>query len=274
MLKIIAATDFSPASKHAIEFIINATKNLQREIVILNVVHMDGPPPASMISSIIESLKAKAYFDYQSLSEEIMQKYGEHLPIRFHAEVGGPAHKVIEKVARDENADMIVLGMKGMSDMQKVFLGSVAASTAMSSKFPVMIVPTGCQIYPIEHIVDATDLYQDESEFNKVMKYAKLFNAKVSMLHIYNGDDETEQARMKVLNEGIDKKYGNLNVQYVSHKNEHVTDGIERFTAEHPTDLLVAFTHKRLFYERLFNPSIAKELAFESKVTLLILKSE
>ncbi len=272
MYKIVAATDFSDASKHALRFIINATQSLKREIVILNVIHLDGPPPASMLSTILESLKTKAYLDYQTLSEELAGEFGEDLPLRFHAEIGQPTHRILERVADEENADVVVLGMKGLSNLEKVFLGSVAASTAMHSKFPVMIVPDGCQIYPIEHIVDATDLYQDEEEFKQVIHFADMFKARVSMLHVYNHDDEAEQQRIDALNEGLAKKFTGKDIHYVSQKHEHVVDGIEQYTSEHPTDLLVVFTHKRLFYERLFNPSISKELAFDTKVAMLILK--
>lgn len=171
--------------------------------------------------------------------------------------------------------DLIVMGMKGLSGVEKAFLGSVAANVAMHSRFPVMIVPANCQIYPIEHIVDATDLYQDEIEFGAVMQFARLFGAEVSMLHVFASDDAVEQTNIQALNEGLVKKYGELkDVRYVSVKNDNVVNGIEAYTNEHPTDLLVVFTHKRLFYERLFDRSISRELAFESKVALLVLKSE
>ncbi|HAE35068.1 MAG: universal stress protein [Chitinophagales bacterium] len=275
MLKIIAATDFSEAAKHALRFIVNATRNMDREILVLNVVHLDGPPPSAMMSSIIESLKTKAYFDYQTLSAEISAEFGEEIPMRFHAEVGHPASRIIQRYAAAEGADLIVMGMKGLSGVEKAFLGSVAANVAMHSRFPVMIVPANCQIYPIEHIVDATDLYQDEIEFGAVMQFARLFGAEVSMLHVFASDDAVEQTNIQALNEGLVKKYGELkDVRYVSVKNDNVVNGIEAYTNEHPTDLLVVFTHKRLFYERLFDRSISRELAFESKVALLVLKSE
>jgi len=137
-----------------------------------------------------------------------------------------------------------------------------------------MIVPAECQIYPIEHIVDATDLYQDETEFNLVMRFADLFNSRVSMLHVCQEYDEAEKERIDMLNGALAGRIGKRDVKYVSQVHEHVVDGIEKYTSEHPTDLLMVFTHKRLFYEKLFNPSLAKELAFESKVSLLILKSE
>ena len=107
------------------------------------------------------------------------------------------------------------------------------------------------------------------------MQFARLFGAEVSMLHVFASDDAVEQTNIQALNEGLVKKYGELkDVRYVSVKNDNVVNGIEAYTNEHPTDLLVVFTHKRLFYERLFDRSISRELAFESKVALLVLKSE
>jgi nucleotide-binding universal stress UspA family protein len=274
MIKIIVATDFSPAAKHALRYILKATEKLEREIVVVNVVHIDSQSPPSLLSTLLESMKTKAYFDFQALSEDMSKEFGANLPISFHAEIGRPTSKLIEKIADQENADLIVVGKKGETDMEKVFLGSVAASTAMHSKYPVIVVPADCKIYPIEHIVDATDLYQDEQEFRKVMQFAALFNAKVSLLHIYSDDENTEKANIAVLNEGLERKYGLSNVRYISQFNKSIADGIEQYTMEQPTDLLVVFTHKRLFYERLFNPSISKELAFDSKVALLVLKDD
>lgn len=273
MLKILATSDFSDASKHALRYAIKITENIQGEIVLLNVVYMDGPPAASMSSMLLESMKTKAYFKFQEFAESLDAEFGRKLNLQLRVEIGYPVARIIEKVAAEENAELIVLGRKGLSGLEKVFIGSVAAHVAMNSKYPVLLVPAKAELKPVEKMVDACDLYQTEEEFETVTYFASKLNATITMLHIFSDEEQRNKNNFTELATTMQEKFHTNNFNYASEVNSNVVDGIEHYLQNNATDMLVVFTHKRLFYERLFNRSVSKELANEIDIPVLVLKA-
>lgn len=71
----------------------------------------------------------------------------------------------------------------------------------------------------------------------------------------------------------MQEKFHTHNFNYASEVNSNVVEGIEHYLQNNSTDMLVVFTHKRLFYERLFNRSVTKELANEIDIPVLVLKA-
>lgn len=273
MMKILVATDFSEASKHALRYAITITRNIPSEIVVLHVAHLEGPPAVSISSTLLETLKTKAYFNFQGLEETMESEFGKDLNLQFRIETGYPVARSIETVAAEENAEMIFIGRKGLSALEKVFIGSIAAQVAMHSKFPVLLVPEKAVLNPVERMVNACDLYQSEEEFEMVTYFASKLKATITMLHIFSDAAQRDKSNLAELAAAMQKKYDVENFQYASGVNSDVVDGIEEYLQKNPTDLLAVFTHKRFFYERLFNRSISKEVANEIDIPLLVLKA-
>lgn len=274
MLKVLAATDFSDASKHAIRYALKITEDIPNEIILLNVVYMDGPPAASMSSTLLEAMKTKAYYNFQVFAGELKQEFGDNIRIRERVEIGYPAARIIEKVAAEEDVEFIALGMKGLSAIAKVFIGSVAASVAMNSKFPVLIVPQETEIKKATRLIDATDLYQNEEEFKKVTYFAGRLNAQITMLHIFPSKEACDKTDLPALAENMRQRFNTDNFDYDCAINPDVVEGIANYIKSHQTDILVVFTHKRLFYERWFNRSVTKDIAYESHIPTLVLKAD
>ncbi len=64
--------------------------------------------------------------------------------------------------------------------------------------------------------------------------------------------------------------YPGLSVQ-VS-RNEDILQGIEFYVTEHTADMIVMFTYKHSFFEKLFGKSITRKMAFHTKTPLLSIK--
>lgn len=273
MLKILATTDFSEASKHAIRYAIKITENIPSEIILLNVVYMDGPPAASMSSMLLESMKSQGHYNFQLFAAELEKEFARKIDLRYRVEIGYPVSRIIEKVAKEEDVEFIVLGRKGLSALEKVFIGSVAAHVAMHSKFPVLLVPADAQLKHVEKMVDASDLYQSEDEFKAVTYFADKLGAKITMLHVFPNQEECDKSKLSDQAGAMQQKFGMHNFEYDCAINSNVVEGIENYLDSHAMDMLVVFTHKRLFYERLFNRSISKDLAYETQIPVLVLKA-
>ncbi len=56
-----------------------------------------------------------------------------------------PADAILE-VAQANNADLIVVGARGLGPLQELLLGSTTQELLASAKCPVLVTPTGCDV--------------------------------------------------------------------------------------------------------------------------------
>lgn len=271
MVRIIVATDFTPASTHAVEFAFKAFDSANTAFVLAHVVHIDGPPPAFMFNRLIESLKLRAQFKFENLKSELTMP--QNAAISHRIEYGTAVHSVIEKIAREEHADLIIAGAGMRQSLQQLLIGDVATQLISYSDFPVMIVPQEAVIKPIKHIVNATGIEQSESDFMRMMQFARALHADVTMLHVYNSAEQANNLQAKSLRQLAKDKYGFNNVQFEYEINRSTIAGIFKYLNKTNPDLLVVFPHKELYLDRIFSHRVTKTLAGKSAVPILVMKN-
>jgi len=136
--KILLATDGSENAGRAATTAAGLARELSSPVILVNV--KNNPPSQSRM--------AKANFDVHSLLEEdalsdikntIAVFEQEHLPYTLKVAIGDPATEIIE-IAAKEQADLIVIGSRGLGTIKGVFLGSVSQKVISHATCPVMIV--------------------------------------------------------------------------------------------------------------------------------------
>ena len=136
--KIILATDGSENARRAANEAAGFARELSSHVIFVYII--SNPPSQSRM--------VQANFDVHSLLEEdakseikdtiaIFEK--ENLPYTLRVAIGDPAVEIIE-IAEKENADLIVIGSRGLGTIKGVFLGSVSQRVTHQVKCPVMIV--------------------------------------------------------------------------------------------------------------------------------------
>jgi nucleotide-binding universal stress UspA family protein len=133
--KILVATDGSKYSNAAIAKAIDFAKSYGGELKIVSVVDIPSEFYAEA-PTVVEDLarKAKRFVDD-------VRKKAEEFNIRaatFTAE--GEAYEVITRLAKDEKADVIVMGSHGRTGLRRLLMGSVAEKTIGHSPCPVLVV--------------------------------------------------------------------------------------------------------------------------------------
>ncbi len=114
MKAILVPTDFSPAANNALEYAVRLSELLEGRIILLNAYHPLLPPnheegyteDMALIQrgSVLEKL--------MQLKEEVLQKHGADFDIECIAELGF-SFDVINDTAKNEKADVIVMGITG-----------------------------------------------------------------------------------------------------------------------------------------------------------------
>lgn len=132
--KPLVATDWSPASMKAIEYM-KGLKNVVEEVHIIHVASQKDLKSTS--SMAVQETRKEARKKLDSIEEDLEK---EGIKTRVHVYIGDPVQE-IEKAAREHLASMIVLGSSAKESWTERWLGSVPRKIAEKSDYHTLIIP-------------------------------------------------------------------------------------------------------------------------------------
>jgi universal stress protein A len=139
--RILAATDFSPASTPALE---QSVKLAKRDGALLLIAHAYQEPglvalsraPARVYKEWDEKLREGCERKLRPLVENARKEGVEAQALLLK----GFADEAIVKAAKQQGVDLIVMGTHGRRGAARLFLGSVASRVIATAPCPVMTV--------------------------------------------------------------------------------------------------------------------------------------
>ena len=273
-MKILVPSDFSQASNNAALYAAKFAKKVNAEIIVFNVVHFEHPPMlqvSGFIEHQIEDIRVSNASQECVLLVNDLKSKVKGARISFKVVPGSPIEDIIEKYATTNKIDLIIMGTKGASGLLKVLFGSNAATVINKSSIPVITVPESSNFNNVKHIVYASEMHKMQSEIQKIIPLAKLFDASIDIIHILPPESKKKIDTVSVEN-GLIEKYKHQKISFNIAHNSDVVGGINEFVADVKADILVMYTHEIGFFESLFKTSFSREEAFHSLVPLLTLK--
>jgi nucleotide-binding universal stress UspA family protein len=270
METIIVPTDFSPVAHNALEYALHLTEYFHARIILLNGFHPFLPPNyRAELSYDISSLQKQATLKkLLLLKQEINKEHSEKYDIECITELGF-SFEVITQVAKSENADLIVMGITGEAGvLKKQVIGSTAIDVARNQNLPAFIIPENVKYKPIRKISFACDLEKIEETtlLYKAKVFSKIFDAELEIVNVSKHKDLVPAHASNFIEQ---------NLQSIKHRTvliegeESVTEQLEKYYRSHETDLIVLSPKKHSLFHNLFNHSVTKEMAFNSRVPLL-----
>lgn len=276
MTKILVTTDFSINSKNAIYFAIQLAQQIPLSITFFHSYHILKPSSFSETKfrayekEEVEKIKTRfmnfisditkdcgiAEDQYNCVSRESIVPDGNILN---YAEQGG--------------FNYICMGTRGVGRMEKIF-GTNTSHLINKSNIPVIAVPIDYESKPITKFLYASDMGSLEKEIPKIMNLAKPLKASVEVL---NFSFPSEIERNKVTAENF-KKFSDFPIEFNIQKKDlqnTLVENIVEVTEKSEISLLVMFTNQnRPFLEKLLFSSNSEDIAFSTKIPLLIFKKE
>ncbi|NVM24830.1 MAG: universal stress protein [Desulfobacterales bacterium] len=142
--KILFCTDFSENSDYAFEFAYGIAKRDKGLLYILYVIP-DNPHrkfaenviPRETLETIDKEFKETLINNYR---EHYIKKIENGVPFKIVAKSGREDAEII-KFAKEENADIVVMGTHSRTGIQHAIIGSVAEKVLRHSPIPVFVIP-------------------------------------------------------------------------------------------------------------------------------------
>jgi universal stress protein A len=140
--RILHATDFSAASKRALDMAVEFARQNKADLLLVHVLvpHIAYPADTDADPEIYIELERSARRQAQSSIEALVAKLKRAKVKATAVLLKGTAHGQIVRAAKYRRADMIVIGTHGRTGISKLLMGSVAGRVIAEASCPVLTV--------------------------------------------------------------------------------------------------------------------------------------
>ncbi len=279
MINVLVPTDFSANANHALRYAIYLFEKEECTFYILNA-YQTG---ASNLESIRNRERDTRLFRItKDASERDLAdvfktvKLGNNNPKHVFKtlSIADTLLNAIGKSVIDLNVYYIFMGTQGASGLKGGFLGSNTVKVISKIDFcPIVAVPADYSFDIPDTILFATGFEHvyDKYELHPMLVLAKLWESKIRVLHLV--DKEKIAEHQKTAKEVLSKRLHEVPYEIIEFKKtDKVSSEIAKQVEQNEGIGMVAIIdYWHSFMEKLTHESVVKNVAFKTKVPLLVM---
>lgn len=215
--------------------------------------------------------QAEAQQQLDALREDLMQTNFVKMDTLVHREddfVNG-----LERAARHRNADLIVMGITGKSALAQVFFGSNTLKMVERKVCPVLIVPENASYTDVKNVMLTSDFRNthNSTPSGPIKSFLSAFKPK---LHIVNVDKEhyislTDNYEKE--KQDLKAMFSDFNPEFYFMRLFELEEALNLFAEEMKIDIVIMIQKNHSFIDRLLKGSRTKNLAYQSKLPMLVM---
>lgn len=201
MKTILYATDYSQNSVPALRLAHRLAKLFEAKLMVMHV--FDTPISiASTVSLTSMNKEKKLFVEHRAKLKAFVNIHlgdkREEVSISFIVEENGTIRNAILEKATKFDADVVVVGTKGVSPLREFLLGSTTKALIRNASCMVLAVPPQFKAHNLKTFVYASAFEQaDIFAITRLVRIAKVFDAQIKIIHIttqneYAGDQQME----------------------------------------------------------------------------------
>lgn len=278
MKNILLPTDFSNNAFNAIEYAVQLFKDESCTFYLLNtsipgnynISAVDDGPSTKVIE---EAAKRNSENKLLGIEKELDKKFknSKHsfkIIVSFNLLI-----TEIKAVIEEHKIDLIVMGTKGATGAQEVFLGTNTMDTIKKSNIAVIAVPENYTFIKPQDILFTTDF--KFSMENKNLPLLRSICAKnsstLNVLNVYSGkllEPLQETTRRNLASYFKNNTYASHEMEYID-----ITEAVEHFQIKHKIDFLVMINNKHSFLENLLFKPVIQQIVYHTSVPFMVIPS-
>jgi nucleotide-binding universal stress UspA family protein len=141
--KILVATGFSQYTQNLLTYAAEIAESMNAELIVASIINARDVEAVGTIAAMGYDVDSGNYVagiqaERQEALDKILEKIAHPTEkVRTVFKTGDPGDELL-KVAVKENVDLIIMGMKGRTDLEYIFVGSVAEKVFRRSPIPIL----------------------------------------------------------------------------------------------------------------------------------------
>jgi nucleotide-binding universal stress UspA family protein len=283
MKTILIPTDFSESAENAAKYALHVARYMKANIELCHAFlvpaefSMAGQPafPAYDYSA----LKAETSSYLTDLAKKLDEdshagasKYSFHPGIECQSEAG-VIQELVGRLVRENQKQLVVLGMSGIGAAAKFILGSNSRNLIEKGGFPLLLIPSGFVFNEIRKIAFATDLRaEDVDVLHSLAGFARYFDAEIVVVHV--SDDKLQcNEHLKKEDEFLSNITAKVNYDKIFFRrinNARVGEGLDWLNEHGNIDMLVMIHRPLGLLGRMVKGSYTKKQADHICIPLLV----
>lgn len=274
MNKIIVPVDFSEYSEHALKVASTVAKAQNAEILAVHMMGISDAVLTNENSSGMEGLflvkltqkRFETFLDKEYLDGVVVHQIVKNYTV----------FSELDDVAREHDADIIVMGSHGSSGLSEMFVGSNTEKVVRTAETPVLVIK-GDSNFDAQKAVFACDFNKESiPAFKKAMTLFKALNIETELVYINlpgEGYLSTELIERRIVDFIIHLNGVSLKPQDITIYSDYTVEkGIFNYAKKCNVDLICLATHGRRGLAHFFSGSIGEDVVNHSKIPVLTVK--
>ncbi|MFK8111242.1 MAG: universal stress protein [Rubripirellula sp.] len=295
-MRIVLAVDHSSHSDEAVEFLLTQNFTLPLDIDLVSVIvpfpAVDMVGTGGMIPDVGAILSDEQNFIQERLGTIEAKLKSRCREIHCHVKIGSPAFE-IAGLARDVNADLVVLGAIGHSAIERVLLGSVSDYVATHANCTALVIRPHAEgkrtSVPKRILVAVGSDETDLRLLDQLTKFDLPKATQIDLVHVmqtltfFHQDivqrtselwlqaRETATQHLNVLENAI-KKHG-FRCEAAILEESHIGEALTAYATEHDCGLVLAGDQQRGLLDRAMLGSTSRYLLRHLTSSVLIVRA-
>lgn len=278
MKNILLPTDFSANSWNAIEYALKFLKNTKCYFYLLHVnrvsalVESDVPylPTQNTIEELyVNPAKQQLHKFLKRISKELPQNDNH----RFYALTEHNFFiESLRKHVQEKKIDMIVMGTKGATGMQKFIIGSNAGDVITKVPCATLVVPENAKFEGINEMAFPTDfaITYNIQTLQPISEILEDYRAQISIVHISKKGNNLNNGQIKN-KELLEDYFSEDKHSFYFLTNEKIEEAIQCFVQSRKIDMIAMVAKNLNYFQRiLFLPTV-EEISYHTDVPFLVL---
>lgn len=262
MEKILVPCDFSEQAIHAFRLAIDIAHSSSAEVHVLHVIelpimHDDVLTPLpSFDENLLKELGERAEIKLAELKKESKQDLFVTTIIEF-----GPIVSTITNYQETNNISLIVMGTKGISGIEEVFIGSTAEKVVRHASCPVAVVKRRTAVSELRHIVFPNSMEKGQEDLvTHVKALQDVLKATLHIVWIDTSDKSDDHTLIKQQLEDFAKRFMLKDYTINVFKANDRETGIINFTHWINASMIAMGTHARKGLSHFFKGSVTEDV--------------
>ncbi|HEC96720.1 MAG TPA: universal stress protein [Nitrospirae bacterium] len=265
--RLLLCTDGSEFSEGAVREAISIAKRCNSKLYVISVVEIN-PELEAYAPGLVETIEKDTGRDLEGIKERA-EKEGVTCETITHK--GEEPYRYIVKEASGLKADLIIMGRRGRTDINRLMMGSVTARVIGHTACNVLVVPRSA-VFKCKKILIATDGSEFSSKaVHDALDIATACESEVVIVSVASNESEVREA------EGLVREACKM----AGEKGIKVTTGtpvgtvyemIIDLAEKENIDLIVVGSHGKTGLKRLLMGSVAERVIGHASCTVLVVK--
>lgn len=276
MKKLLVPTDFSPNSLRAVDYAVQLARHSAATICLVHtcneILENAFAGQQAITNEYNETILNRARQQLTNLQNSIQDT--EYLTVTTHIYEGaiGPG---IQKAIQELEADLVIMSTLGHAGLREWVFGSHTAGVISHSAVPVLAIPLEYEwSWPKKLLITIREK-EETGLLQPAFRLAAAFDAEVQVVLFTDEDERTafgfmQDAReLDLLEENLHRSYPAAHITTAHLSGHRFLETLQEHIEKNSIDILAMITHPRTLVSSLFNRSLTRQMAYQSKVPLL-----